>query len=201
MKALYSVFVLFLFALCASAQFLSNQSVKPDVTIIQQKWRMEAYNPALDKDLLETVNKREEEDRRRREIEKQNEIRTQRGMPNVVPPMRAPSTETGKRGISVQYIYEVKVRNTGEKEIHALTWEYVFFEPDTKLEAGRRQFVSKVSINPGKTRNLVMRSTSPPTDTIDAAKAGKKLRDQYLEQVVIRSIEYSDGSVWQATSK
>ena len=40
-----------------------------------------------------------------------------------------------------------------------------------------------------------------PIGTVDAKKAGKASRDQYSEQVVIRRIEYADGSVWQATLK
>ena len=101
---------------------------------------------------------------------------------------------------AVAYVYEVKIRNTGEKRIRTLTWEYVFFEPGTELEVGRRRFVSRVNIPPGRTGNVVMRSTSPPTGTFDAAKAGKKSSDQYAEQVVIQSVVYADGSVWQAAS-
>ena len=101
---------------------------------------------------------------------------------------------------AVTYVYEVKIRNTGEKRIRTLTWEYVFFEPGTELEVGRRRFVSKVPHWPRQNRDVVMRSTSPPTGTFDAAKAGKKSSDQYAEQVVIQSVVYADGSVWQAAS-
>ena len=121
-------------------------------------------------------------------------------MPTKTTQISVPAPETGRRGLSVTYIYEVKVRNTGEKEIRTLIWEYVFFEPGTERELGRRRFVSRESIGPGKTRNLVLRSASSPTGTIDASKAGKKSRDEYSEQVVIQRIEYADGSVWQAAS-
>lgn len=200
MKFLSLVLLLFIFTQCAAAQALSNPSELPKVTVIQKKWHIEVRNPALDKDLFKSIKEREQEESKRRDLDKQNEIRAQQGMPTVTPPMRGPAPETGDRGLSVTYIYEVKVRNTGEKEIRTLTWEYVFYEPGMEREVGRRRFVSKLSIRHGKTRNLIMRSSSSPTGTIDATKAGKKPRDHYAEQVVIQRIEYADGSVWQAVS-
>lgn len=200
MKFLSLVLLLFIFAQCATAQVLSNPSELPKVTIIQKKWHIEVRNPALDKDLFKSIKEREQEERKQRDLDKQNQIRAQQGMPTVVPPVSGPVPETGDRGLSVTYIYEVKVRNTGEKEIRSLTWDYVFYEHGMEREVGRRRFVSKLSISRGKTRNLVMRSASSPTGTIDATKAGKKSRDHYSEQVVIQRIEYADGSVWQAVS-
>jgi len=198
MKVLCSVFVLFLFASFAIAQVLSDLSVKPKVIVLQKKWHMEARNAALDEDQFKVLKEREQEERARKDLERQNETRTQQGMPTAAPPVRKPATRA--RGLSVTYIYEVKIRNTGEKEIRILTWDYVFFDPGTEREVGRRQFVSEVRIGPGKTRNVVVRSASSPTGAIDAAKAGKKSRDLYSEQVMIQSVSYADGSVWKATS-
>jgi len=195
-----SMLVLFLFALCASAQALSNPSAGSNVTVIQKKWRIEVRNPALEKDPLKAMKERAEAERQRKDTERMNEILIEKGMPTNTPAVRVPARETGARGISFTYVYEVMVRNTGQKGIRKLIWEYVFFEPGTEIEAGRRRFVSKVSISPGRTRNVVVRSSSPPTGTIDASKAGKKPRDQYSEQVVIQSVEYADGSVWEAPS-
>ena len=198
MKVQCSMLVLFLFALCASAQ--TNSSADPNVTVIQKKWSMEVHNPAVEKDPIKAMKESEQEERKRKDRERQNEILIERGMPTNPPPIRVPTPETGARKISITYIYEAKVRNTGKKAIRTLTWEYVFFEPGTEQEVGRRRFVSKVSISPGRTRNVVMRSASPPTGTIDATKAGKKTQDQYSEQVVLQSVGYADGSVWQAGS-
>lgn len=192
--------VLFLFALCAAAQTLSIPSTGSNVTVIQKKWRTEVRNPALEKDPVKDMQERAKEEQRRKDTDRTNEILDARGMPAVTSTVPAPASETGDRGLSVTYVYEVKISNTGEKRIRTLTWEYVFFEPGTELEVGRRRFVSRVSIGPGRTGNVVMRSTSPPTGTFDAAKAGKKSSDQYAEQVVIQSVVYADGSVWQAAS-
>lgn len=199
MKTLCSVFVVFLFASCATAQALSDPSTKPQVTVLQKKWRMEVRNAALDEDQFKVQKEREREERERRDWEIRNEKLKEQGMPTIPPPNRKPATRP--RGISVAYIYEAKIRNTGEKEIRKLTWDYVFFDPDTQREVGRQRFESEVRIGPGKTRNVVVRSSSSPTGTIDAAKAEKKPRNLYSEQVIVQSIGYADGSIWQAPSK
>ena len=178
----------------------SNPSELPNVTVVQKKWRMEVRNPALDKDPLEANKQREQEVRQQRAVAVANENRTRQGEPHLPPPVREPAPETGGRGLSVAYVYEVKFSNTGAKGIRTLTWEYVFFEPGTELVVGRLRFVREVSIKPGGTRNVVVRTASSPTGTIDATKAGKKTRDQYTEQIVIQRVEYADGSVWQAAS-
>jgi hypothetical protein len=200
MKVPCSILLLFLFGTCASAQALSNPSVIPNVTVVQKKWRIEVRNPALEKDPLSANKERQQEEIEQRGDARENENRIRQGEPTLPPRVRVPAPETGARGLWVTYVYEVKVRNTGEKQIRTLTWEYVFFEPGTEREVGRRRFVSKVSISPGRTRNVVMRSASSPTGTIDARKAGKKSRDHYSEQVVIQSVRYADGSIWQAAS-
>ncbi len=201
MKVLSSILVLFLFALCASAQDLPNASAGSKVTVIQKSWRSEVRNPSLEVDPLKPNKDREEEARAQNEVAAQNERRNAMGCPNLAPAVRVPSPETGTRGISVTYIYEFKFSNSGEKAIRELVWEYMFFEPGTQREVGRLQFVRKVSISPGKTRNVIVRTSSSPTGTVEATKAGKKPRDQYSDQVVIKSVGYADGSVWQAARK
>lgn len=202
---------LFYFAIggAASAQTLSNSpdaSHVPNLTVIQKKWSVEVHNTALDDDPFRGSDEHRQAERDRINNSRQNEIRVRQGKSPVAPPVRARLPETESSEISATYIYEVKVRNTGEKAIRTIAWEFAFFDPVSKQEVGRQRFVSKEKISPGKTKTLAMRSASPPTGTIDATdatdvtKAGKKLRDQYIEQVVIQSIEYADGSLWRAAS-
>ena len=197
MKVLSAGLVLFLVAICAAAQ---ASSTPPDVTVLQNKWRIEVHNPALEKDPLAPNKERQREELEQKAAAQENENRARQGEPALPPPVRRPAPETGSGRLSVIYVYEMKVRNAGRKEIRTLTWEYVFFEPGTTQEVGRLRKVSHVSIKPGTTRHLVVRTTSSPTGTFDATKAGKKPREQYSDQVVIRSITYADGSVWSAAS-
>ena len=199
-KALRSMLLLLLFALSASAQAVSNLSAGPEVTVIQKKWRIEVRNPALENNPRAQAE-RQKQEHERRATERINEELAQKGMPPQTTHVPEAVRDTEARGLSVAYIYEVKFSNTGPKGIRTITWEYVFLDPGTKREVGRRRFVSDVSIGRGKTQNVVMRSALSPTGTIAVTKAGKKSRDQYSEQVMIKSVEYADGSVWQAISK
>ena len=197
MKILASALVLFLLAVCASGQASSAQ---PDVTVLQNKWRIDLYNPALDKDPLAASKEHQQEVRQQQANAQENENRKRQGEPALPPVIPKSAADSGASPLTAFYIYELKVRNTGRQEIRTLTWEYVFFEPGTTREVGRLQFVSKVSMKPGATKSLVVRSKDSPTGTLEASKAGKKPSEQYSEQIVIRSIVYADGSVWSLPS-
>lgn len=195
MKVLCLMLFLFPFALAQT-----NQSTGSNVTVIQKKWRMDVRNPALDQNPITAMKEREGQEQRRKDAERMNDELSERGMPTKTSTVPAPASGKAQRGLSITYLYEVKVTNTGKKGIRKLVWDYVFFEHGTETEVGRRQFVNEVGISPGKTRNVVFRSTSSPTGTVDAKNAGKKQTDQYSEKVVIQGVEYADGSVWQADS-
>jgi len=198
MKILTSGLMLFLLAVCAAAQ---PSSVPPDVTVLENKWRIDVYNPALDKDPLSPNKQRQLEEAQQKSVARANENRVRQGEPVLPPVVRQPTPE-GKPGkLSLTYVYEIKVRNSGRKEIRLLVWEYVFSEPGTTVEVGRLQFISKISIKPGATRHIVRRSSTAPTETFDASKAGKKPRDQYSTQILIRNVGYADGSNWPAASQ
>jgi hypothetical protein len=201
MRILSSGLVLFLFAVCASAQGAQAPSAPPDITVLQSKWRIDLYNPALDKDPLAASKAQQQEELQRQAAAEANENRSRQGEPALPPVVRKSAPETKASRLKTIYIYELKVRNTGQQEIRILTWEYFFFEPGTTQEVGRLQFVSKVSMKPGQTRNIVVRSTEAPAGTINATKAGKNARDQYSEQIVIRKVGYADGSVWSSALK
>jgi len=197
MKLLSSILLLFLFAWYVLAQTVPNPPDKPRVTVIEKKWRVEVYNPALDKDPFQANKDRQKEEIAQRRDARENENRIRQGEPALPPRVRVPASETEGRRLSVTYVYEVKVRNTSDKVIRTLVWEYVFFEPGTIREVGRRRFISTVNIGRGRTATLVKRAASSPTGTFDATKAGKKPQDQYSEQVIIKSVGYADGSAWQ----
>ena len=188
------------FGLPVIAQAVSDQSATSNVTVVDKKWRIDRRNPALDKDPVETMNERDRAERQRKATERTNEILAERGMPAPTTQVPDAVREPGSRGTQVTYVYELKLTNNARKAIRTLTWEYVFFEPGTEVEVGRRRFVSKVNIGAGKTTNVVVRSGLAPTSTVDARHSGKKPREQYSEQIVIQSVEYDDGSVWRSES-
>jgi len=189
--------VLLGFALCASAQ-VPGPSPAPRVIVIEKNWHVEVINPALEKDPFAPNTARQQEENAQKDDARENENRIKQGVPTLPPRTPPTKAETGSHRLWTEYVYELKVRNTGEKPIRTLSWDYIFFEPGTDREVGRRQFTSIVSIRPGGIRKVTIRSATPPTGTIDASNAGKKSRDQYSEQVVIQRIGYADGSVWQA---
>jgi hypothetical protein len=202
MKVIKLLLLLFLLAGAASAQSAASTTVNaPGVTAEAKGWREEVRNPALDYDPL-TVNRDQLElERARRQNQEDNVVRAKLGLPQLPPPTRLPSssdsTDPNSSKQTIQYTYTARVTNTGTKEIRKVVWEYVFFEPGTEKEVGRRHSENKVNIRPGQSKTLVARSGLPPTGTIDASQAGKKGRAQFSEKVVIQSIEYSDGTTWQ----
>jgi hypothetical protein len=204
MNVISPVILLFLFAVArVSAQDALPQAADlsgpaPRAEVVEKKWYMEVNNPAFEKSPFGAVEEVRQTTRNQRAIRRQNEIRARRGLPPLRTPARAPQPETENGKSPNIYTYKVKIKNTGEKAIQTLVWDYVFFEAGTEKEVGRLQFLNKTKISPGKTKELSVSSLYPPAETISAAAAGRKTRDQYSEQVIIQSIEYSDGSVWQA---
>jgi hypothetical protein len=133
---------------------------------------------------------------------RQNAIRQQSGLPLEAPPVRKRATNIQNRNeLSTLYTYQIKVQNNGTKTIKKIVWEYVFFDSSTNQEVGRHQFISKINLKPRETDSLVMKRFSAPTSSINAKDAGKKLSNLYTEQVNIKSIQYTDNTVWQIDSK
>lgn len=120
-------------------------------------------------------------------------------------PLSPETTEPPKRAektlkTSMSYSYELRVRNENDKTIRHVFWDYVFFDPETKQEIGRHRINSKVNIKPGKTETMNSRLVAPPTGAVDVRSSGKKSSELYIEQIVIRSVEFADGSIWRPLS-
>lgn len=200
MKHFCSVLVLFLFASCVLAQASSDKSTPPNVTIVPKKWRIDVRNPKLERNPVADMQARQAAEQMRKDTERNNEIMVERGMPGPTTQVPDANRNSRPRGTIVLYVYEAKVTNNADKAIRTVIWDYVFFEPGTEKEVGRRRFVSKVNIGPGKTTDLVVRSLAAPTSTVDARHASKKPQDQYLEKAVIQSVQFADGSMWRPPS-
>lgn len=95
------------------------------------------------------------------------------------------------------FIYKTKFKNNHTSAITQIDWDYVFYERGTENEAGRQQFTSDEQIGPGKSKELVVRITSPPTRTISVTSLNLEERDRFSEKIVLVRVQYADGHVWQ----
>ena len=96
------------------------------------------------------------------------------------------------------FIYKTKIKNTHSSAITQIDWDHVFYERGTDNELGRQQFTSDEPIGPGKTKELTVTITSPPTHTVSVTSLNLEERDQFSEKIVIVRVKYADGHVWQA---
>ena len=96
------------------------------------------------------------------------------------------------------FIYKTKIKNNHTSAITQIDWDYVFFERGTETELGRQQFTSDEQIGPGKTKELVVTITSPPTRTISVTSLNLEERDRLSEKIILIHIKFADGHTWQA---
>ena len=96
------------------------------------------------------------------------------------------------------FIYKTKIKNNHLSAITQLDWDYVFLERGTENELGRQEFTSDELIGPGKTKELTVTITSPPTRTVSVTSLNLEERDRFSEKIVLVRVKYADGHVWQA---
>jgi hypothetical protein len=195
MKFLYLSLLLFLSSVAIAAQSSIN-TISPPVTIVKKVWYMEVNNPAFEKSPFGAVDEMQQLNRDRRAVRKENERRVRRGLPTLRTPISTTQSQQGNLESPNIYTYKLKIKNNGVKEIKSLIWDHVFYAFGTTNELGRIQFEYKITIGSGKTKDLAISTAIPPSETINVKETGKKLRDQYSDEVIFQSIEYSDGSVW-----
>lgn len=222
MRVLYLLLSGLLLASTASAQASPKPAPDdaPGVTVNQIRWRKEIFVPALYDDPMRINQEHAELERDQRATNRENVDRARQGQTPIpqptkkiaanIPvgstPMGTPLGDepAGNRNLpaqsdpgvsSVHYLYEAKVKNIGARTIRAIVWRYMLFDPETEAEVGRHTFTGKITIQPGKTANLVARSKTPPTQTVQAKATSKS--EKHTERVVIERVEYDDGSFWQ----
>ena len=96
------------------------------------------------------------------------------------------------------FVYKTTVRNNADKTITTIDWDYIFLDKATNEELGRQQFTNDEKIAPGKSKELIISITKPPTQTISVTALNKHEADGLLSRVAIVRIQYSDGSIWEA---
>jgi hypothetical protein len=198
MKLLVAVTLAILSCGLCAAQAPTTEKAALGVTIVEHSWRGRLVrNPALDIDPLLSLEDQDRSERIRNEVIRQNEYRAALGKEPAPLPSRNASSRLPQRRPPhpYEYLYRVKIVNTGNKKIRQVIWEYVLVDPATGSEVGRHRFTSKVSVSPGKSQRLYGYSTLPPASIVDAEYAGQKSAGQHSERVVIKTIYYDDNSV------
>ncbi|HKY27096.1 MAG TPA: hypothetical protein VJM12_04040 [Pyrinomonadaceae bacterium] len=95
------------------------------------------------------------------------------------------------------FVYKTTVKNLSDKPIKSIDWDYVFLDRSTETEIGRREFTSEEKISPGKSKELTVTITKPPTQTISLTALNSGERKSLMERVVVVRIDYADGTSWQ----
>lgn len=99
------------------------------------------------------------------------------------------------------YLYQITVRNSGQKEIKQIDWQYIFTDSLDPKIITRHQFQSRAKIAPGKEVRLSRFSVVAPTQVVNAKAVASNPQQPYSEQVLITRIQYMDGSVWERSAE
>jgi hypothetical protein len=108
------------------------------------------------------------------------------------------SKQREKAPAQYYFIYKTKLKNNHTSAITQIDWDYVFFERDTENEVGRQEFTSDEQIGPGKTKELTVTITSPPTRTISVTSLNLEERKSFSEKIILIRVKYADGHEWRA---
>jgi hypothetical protein len=95
------------------------------------------------------------------------------------------------------FVYKTTLKNASNKTIKIIDWDYIFLDRINETELGRQQFTSEERIGPGKTKELMVVISKPPTHTISVTSLNTNERDSLKGIVQLVKIEFTDGSVWQ----
>jgi len=95
------------------------------------------------------------------------------------------------------YVYSMKIKNAGSKEIEGIAWDYVFVDPATSAELGRHQFLSFEKVEPDKTVTFQSEQRMPPVRTVRTQMADDNKQGKLSEKSVIKCVLYADGTTWR----
>jgi hypothetical protein len=165
MKYIATLLVIACAGIVAYAQEPRSEHTPPNVEILSQKWSKVAVVQVTDRPDYDVIP----------------------APGRSSPPPRIRTLQ------ATRYVYEARVRNTGDQDIRAMRWDYVFVDPDTQEEIERRRFYSTVTIHPNHEKTLEGYTRSAPSAIVSA-------RALPAERVVIECITLSDGTTWRLPS-
>ena len=95
------------------------------------------------------------------------------------------------------YVYSMKIRNTGSKEIEGVAWDYVFLDPSNSAEVGRHQFLSFEKVAANKTATFQSEQRTPPVRVIRNQNGDVNKHEKLVEKSVVQCVLYDDGTTWR----
>lgn len=95
------------------------------------------------------------------------------------------------------YVYSMKIRNHGSKEIDGVAWDYVFLDPKTSAELGRHQFLSFERVAADKTVTFQSEQRTPPVRAIRTQASEANKHENLSEKSEIKCVLYADGTTWR----
>ena len=189
---------------CATVTGQSENPSKPSVEILEIKWEKQAHLPRnFDPSVIPT-----------------NGIFTTMESSTAVPgSTQAPAGDEARRAavnrsaalapvdyfpnapsrIPVFYMYSLTIKNTGDKAIQGVAWDFVFLDSRSGAVVGDHRFLSYATIKNGQTVTLKATQHSRPITVVQAAV--KSPNDDKvantLQRAVIQCVLYADGSTWK----
>ena len=126
---------------------------------------------------------------------------------NIAPNNRNPTLGTTPLGfppvpprVPVFYVYSLKIKNLGPKAISGVAWDYLFVDPNTKIELGRHSFLSYEALSENKVATVKGQSRSSPIRIIRTSNSEQHARAKLRAEVAIQCLLYADDTVWKSAS-
>jgi hypothetical protein len=108
---------------------------------------------------------------------------------------RTGSSRSYERGAYGPDLFQVVIRNTGAKAIEVIEWDFLFTHCVNDKFVPRFDVTTRVRIKPGGKKALKSKLPSVSGGCVMPQSLIDELRKQ--ERVLIKRIEYVDGSIWQ----
>lgn len=180
MKVLFLFLALYLSIAAVFAQEAAKPAAPADLTVIKNKWKLRVRHSERIA-LASPVYAGEDSEAWRQQI----------------PEKRFDSERKNRDIKNYLSIYELKVKNDGQKTIQKTVWKYQFFKSGAAQPITERTLYNFEKIKPGATKDLLLPTRVMPFASSEGSEKIYKAQI-YLEKAVIQTIEYTDGTVWTA---
>ena len=99
--------------------------------------------------------------------------------------------------LPISYTYSLKIRNTSDKLIQAIAWDYLFIDSKSNAELGKHQFLSFAKVSPQRIATLKAQLRSPPIRILLGGESEKNPHPKFTERALVQCILFADETVWQ----